>query len=80
MKSIKEILASAFRKQEEAPKKIQPKESIQLPILPAITEVKEFALNGWELGETHGLSHWERVERNGIVLGTENGCIRNDII
>ena len=55
------------------------KESI--PILPEldITEVREFALNGWKLGEIHGLSHWQRVERNGIILSTENGRVRNDI-
>ena len=54
-----------FKKEE------RPKETIQLPILLDILEVKKFALNGWELGETHGLSHWERVERNGIILSTE---------
>jgi hypothetical protein len=47
-----------FFKKEERPKEI-----IQLPILPDILEIKEFASNGWELGETHGLSHWQRVER-----------------
>ena len=58
-----------------------PKESIQLPILleSDIQEVREFALNGWGLGETHGLSHWQRVERNGIILSTINGNIREDI-
>lgn len=57
------------------------KENIQLPILPEsdIWKVREFALNGWELGETHGLSHWQRVERNGIILSMENGTIRKDI-
>ena len=52
---------------------------MQLPTLPAITEVKEFALSGWELGKSHGLPHWQRVERNGIILSTENGCIRKDV-
>ena len=33
-----------------------------------IREVKEFALANWTLGCTHGLSHWQRVERNGIML------------
>lgn len=61
-----------FFKQKEQP-------AIQLPTLPSIAEVKEFALNGWELGETHGLPHWQRVERNGIILSTENGAIRKDI-
>ena len=63
-----------FFKKEERPKEI-----IQLPILPDILEIKEFASNGWELGETHGLSHWQRVERNGIILSTENGAIRQDV-
>lgn len=44
-----------------------------------IIEVRKFALNDWELGETHGLSHWQRVERNGILLSTENGTIRKDV-
>ena len=44
-----------------------------------IIEVRTFALNGWKLGETHGLSHWQRVERNGILLSTENGSIRKDV-
>ena len=48
-----------------------------------IAKVKEFALKDWELGETHGLPHWQRVERNGIILSTEvqNGVayIREDI-
>ena len=52
---------------------------LQLPMLPDIHEVKEFALNGWELGETHGLPHWQRVERNGILLSLQNGRIRDDI-
>lgn len=36
-----------------------------------IEDIKHFASNGWKLGETHGLSHWERVERNGILLSCE---------
>ena len=61
--------------------KKKPKESIQLPTLPEldILEVREFALNGWVLGETHGLPHWQRVERNGILLSLEKGRIREDI-
>lgn len=56
------------------------KVSIQLLELPEsdIREVREFALDGWKLGRTHGLSHWQRVERNGILLSTSNGCIRED--
>ncbi len=60
-------------------KERRPKDTIQLPILPDILEVKKFALNGWDLGETHGLSHWERVERNGIMLSMENGAIRENV-
>ena len=43
-------------------KEVISKESIQLPSLPEsyILEVRDFALNGWELGETHGLPHWQR--------------------
>ena len=44
-----------------------------------IIEIRNFALEGWELGETHGLSHWQRVERNGIILSTYNGKIREGI-
>lgn len=51
----------------------------QLPILPDIGEVIEFALNDWKLGKTHGLPHWKRVERNGILLSMQNNCRRDDI-
>ena len=62
-------------------KKNVSKESIQLPILPEldILEVRSYALKDWKLGETHGLSHWQRVERNGILLSLENGRIRENI-
>ena len=62
-------------------KKVISKESIQMPILSEldILEIREFALNGWVLGETHGLPHWQRVERNGILLSLEKGRIREDI-
>ena len=51
MKKIKEIL-SFFKRKEKTT-------ITQLPIFPEadILEIKEFASNGWELGETHGLSH-----------------------
>ena len=73
MKQIKEIL-SFFKRKEKST-------ITQLPIFPEadILEIKEFASNGWELGETHGLSHWQRVERNGIILSTKNGAIRQDV-
>ena len=51
----------------------------QLPMLPDIGEVIEFASNGWKLGKTHGLPHWKRVERNGILLSMQNNCRRDDI-
>lgn len=35
-----------------------------------IEAIKQFTLKNWELGETHGLPHWQRVERNGILLAT----------
>ena len=44
-----------------------------------ITEIKQFAEKGWTLGATHGLSHWQRVERNGVLLSTENGAFREGI-
>ncbi|MBR4160353.1 MAG: hypothetical protein IKT87_01550 [Bacteroidaceae bacterium] len=31
-------------------------------------KVINFAIDGWTLGSTHGISHWQRVERNGILL------------
>ena len=35
-----------------------------------ITKVKLWAASRWTLGETHGLPHWERVERNGLMIAT----------
>ena len=32
--------------------------------------VKQWTVSRWTLGETHGVSHWERVERNGLLLAT----------
>ena len=45
--------------------------ALQALVLPEIdiAKVKEFAMNGWELGETHGLPHWQRVERNKYATG-----------
>lgn len=63
-----------FKKKE---KTFQRNEALQIVprvlMLPEsdIAKVKEFALKDWELGETHGLPHWQRVERNGIILSTE---------
>ena len=36
-----------------------------------INEVKQFSRAGWGLGICHGVSHWERVERNGLLLVTD---------
>jgi uncharacterized protein len=44
-----------------------------------ITPIKDFAIDGWTLGETHGISHWQRVERNGILLSMDNGHLRNGV-
>ena len=48
-----------------------------------ISSIKAFALEGWTLGKTHGLPHWQRVERNGILLSLKeyNGSLylRKDI-
>lgn len=35
-----------------------------------IEQVKQWAVNRWTLGDKHGLSHWERVDRNGQMLAT----------
>lgn len=35
-----------------------------------IEQVKQWAVSRWTLGEMHGVSHWERVERNGLLLAT----------
>lgn len=32
--------------------------------------MKQWAEARWTLGRTHGVSHWERVERNGLQLAT----------
>lgn len=35
-----------------------------------IEKVRQWAVNRWTLGKIHGISHWERVERNGLLLAT----------
>ena len=35
-----------------------------------INQVKQRAISRWTLGELHGISHWERVEHNGLLLVT----------
>lgn len=35
-----------------------------------IEQIKQWAISRWTLGKTHGLSHWERVEHNGLLLAT----------
>ena len=37
-----------------------------------INKVKQFSAEGWALGVCHGVSHWERVERNGLLLATDD--------
>lgn len=54
-----------------------------LPPIPDIQEIKQFAINGWTLGEIHGLPHWQRVERNGILLSltmyNSKLCFRKEV-
>ena len=38
-----------------------------------VERVKQWAAGRWRLGTLHGISHWERVERNGMDLATP-GC------
>ncbi len=35
-----------------------------------IEQVKRWAVRCWTLGALHGIAHWERVERNGLLLAT----------
>ena len=35
-----------------------------------IEQVKRWAVRRWTLGALHGVAHWERVERNGLLLAT----------
>ena len=51
------------------------------PALPEfdITPIRDFAIEGWTLGNTHGISHWQRVERNGILLSMDGGCLRKGV-
>lgn len=74
---FKDKLIKRRHKEQTEPKA----NSIQVPILAdeGIEGVRNFALSGWKLGETHGLSHWQRVERYGILLSMENGRFRDDI-
>ena len=44
-----------------------------------ITPIKDFAVDGWTLGNMHGILHWQRVERNGILLSMDNGSLRNGV-
>ena len=38
-----------------------------------------FATSRWVLDEVHGLSHWRRVEENGIRLAKRFGRVRKDV-
>lgn len=44
-----------------------------------ILQVRTFAIDGWRLGQTHGISHWQRVERNGIMLSMQDGALRDGV-
>ena len=44
----------------------------QLDILPVI----EYVSKDWHLGPVHGIEHWKRVERNGMLLATEDVNIK----
>ena len=33
--------------------------------------IVDYVSSNWELGEVHGIEHWKRVERNGLLLATE---------
>ena len=35
---------------------------------------------GWALGKTHGLAHWQRVERNGLLLADLGGDINLKVV
>ncbi|MBR5377598.1 MAG: hypothetical protein IK135_00575 [Bacteroidales bacterium] len=35
-----------------------------------IEQVKRWAVRRWTLGPLHSVAHWERVERNGLLLAT----------
>lgn len=48
-------------------KEVYVKEFPQLDMKP----YEAFASQGWELGDIHGLSHWQRVEKNGILLSSK---------
>ena len=44
-----------------------------------IVQVRDFVLLSWQMGDTHGLSHWQRVERNGLLLSMQDGELRSDV-
>ena len=44
-----------------------------------IVQVRDFVLQSWKMGDTHGLSHWQRVERNGLLLSMQDGEFRSDV-
>ena len=35
--------------------------------------IVDYVSSNWELGEVHGIEHWKRVERNGLLLAVELG-------
>ena len=36
-----------------------------------IQPVIDYVSRDWQLGPVHGMEHWRRVERNGLLLATE---------
>ena len=40
----------------------------QMDIQPVI----DYVSRDWQLGPVHGIEHWKRVERNGLLLATED--------
>lgn len=65
--------------------RMNPTAEIAIPDTPNfdIHPIIDFATGGWVLGDTHGLPHCQKVERNGIILGLGiregNLCFREDV-
>lgn len=53
-----------FSRESTLPKSTKPHSMVD------INQIKQWAINRWTLGEKHGISHWERFERNGLLLAT----------
>lgn len=44
-----------------------------------LEDIINYAVDGWNLGVTHGLKHWLRVERNGLLLA-EAGNVNRKVV